>query len=66
MPELRRAIEKSLEYGAITRDAVAQFLYPQQQWQDQIFNLDGHPHLKQVCVQAPDLTAYGQLMGGAR
>ena len=66
MPELRRAIEKSLEYGAITRDAVAQFLYPQQQWQDQVFNLDGHPHLKQVCVQAPDLTAYGQLMGGAR
>ncbi|HIE86318.1 MAG TPA: transposase, partial [Gammaproteobacteria bacterium] len=49
MPELRRAIEKSLEYGAITRDAVAQFLYPQQQWQDQVFNLDGHPHLKQVC-----------------
>jgi len=30
MATLSRAVEKALEHGAITRDAVAQFLYPQE------------------------------------
>lgn len=66
MPALVRAVSKALEYGAITRDAVAQFLYPQEQWREQTFNLDGYPHLKQVWVKSPDLNAYTQLVGGVR
>lgn len=65
MPALRRAVDKALEHGALTRDAVAQFLYPPEGRTDQTFNLDGHPHLKSVCVQAPDLRVYSQLIGGA-
>jgi transposase len=66
MPALVRALSKALEYGAITRDAVAQFLYPQETWCEQTFNLDGHPHLKHVWVKAPDLSEYAQLVGGER
>jgi len=66
MPALMKAVSKALEYGAITRDAVAQFLYPQEQWREQTFNLDGYPHLKQVWIKSPDLNAYTQLVGGVR
>jgi hypothetical protein len=62
---LRRAVEKGLATGALTRDAIAQFLYPRPEWRFMLFRLDGHPHLRQVRVAAPDLTAYGQLVGGA-
>jgi hypothetical protein len=33
-------------------------------WRFTLFCLDGHPHLRQVRVAAPDLAAYGQLVGG--
>jgi transposase len=62
---LRRAVEKGLAAGALTRDAIAQFLYPRPDWRATLFCLDGHPHLRQVRVAAPDLTAYCQLVGGA-
>ena len=61
---LRQAVEKGLAAGAITRDAIAQFLYPAPNWRFTLFCLDGHPHLRQVRVAAPDLAAYGQLVGG--
>jgi transposase len=61
---LRQAVEKGLAAGAITRDAIAQFLYPVPNWRFTLFCLDGHPHLRQVRVAAPDLAAYGQLVGG--
>ena len=66
MPQLRAAVDKGLACGAINRDAIAQFLYPQEEVRDQIFNLDGHPHLKEVIVQAPNLQVYAQLLGGVR
>ena len=62
MGTLRQAVEQALEHGAITRDAVAQFLYPREQERLQTFNLAGHPHLKHVRVQAPDLHEYTDLM----
>ena len=62
---LRQAVEKGLAAGAITRDAIAQFLYPAPNWRFTLFCLDGHPHLRQIRVAAPDLTAYRQLVGGA-
>ena len=66
LPQLRRAVDQGLACGAISRDAIALFLYPQEEVRDQLFNLEGHPHLKGVVVQAPDLGVYGQLMGGVR
>jgi hypothetical protein len=67
LPELRRAVEKALAAGAMTRDAVAQFLTPQPQWRHTLFPLDGHPHLRGVKIDSPDVRAYRDLMaaGGA-
>jgi hypothetical protein len=65
LPRLRQAVEQALAVGAITRDAVAQFLYPREDWRATTFALDGHPHLRQVRVAAPNLAHYGELVGGA-
>jgi hypothetical protein len=67
LPELRRAVEKALASGAMTRDAIAQFLTPQPQWRHTVFPLDGHPHLRGVKIDSPDVRAYRDLMaaGGA-
>lgn len=65
LPQLRRAVEQALSVGAITRDAIAQFLHPREDWRATIFSLDGHPHLREVRGAAPDLTAYRQLVRGA-
>jgi len=64
LPQLRQAVERGLEVGAITRDAIAQFLYPREDWRATVFSLDGHPHLRQVRVDAPQLSAYAELVGG--
>jgi transposase len=64
LPQLRRAVEQALAVGAITRDAVAQFLYPREDWGATLFSLDGHPHLRHVRVAAPNLAAYAELVGG--
>ena len=57
---LTLAVERALEHGALTRDAVAQFLYVRELPQN--FDLTGHPHLQGVQVQAPDLSQYTQLI----
>ena len=62
MGTLRQAVEQALEHGASTRDAVAQFLYPREEERLQTFDLAGHPHLKHVRVQAPDLNQYTDLI----
>ena len=64
MKELQKGVEKGLRMGALTRDAIAQFLYPQEAWRQTQFSLDGHPHLKEVMVQAPDISQYGCLLAG--
>jgi hypothetical protein len=64
LPTLRAAVEAALPVGAITRDAVAQFLYPREDWGATLFSLDGHPHLRHVRVAAPNLAAYAELVGG--
>ena len=65
---LRRAVEQALRAGAASRDVIAQFLIPQEPWRFTLFKLDGHPHLRCVKVQAPDVRAYESLLmkGGAR
>jgi len=64
LPQLRQAVERALAVGAITRDAVAQFLYPREDWSATLFSLDGHPHLRHVRVAAPNLASYMDLVGG--
>lgn len=64
LARLTRAVEQGLHIHAHTRDAIAQFLYPQEPWQPQTFRLDGREHLKGVRIDAPDLEAYGALLGG--
>jgi hypothetical protein len=67
LDHLRAAVEKGLSSGAILRDAIAQYLIPREEWRATIFNLDGHPHLRGVKVQAPEIARYGELLaGGAR
>ena len=64
LKELRAAVEKALSHGAIRRDAIAQYLIPREEWRATLFPLDGHPHLRGVKVQAPDITQYGELLAG--
>jgi hypothetical protein len=64
LDKVSRAVEKALRVRAYTRDAIAQFLYPAEQWQPATFRLKGREHLKGVYVQPPDLHAYQQLLGG--
>jgi len=56
-----QAIEKGLAVRAHTRDAIAQFLVPQEDWCGTTFKLDGHPHLRLVKVETPNLFAYRDL-----
>lgn len=66
--QLRRAVEHGLQAGATSRDVIAQFLIPCEPWRFTLFHLDGHPHLRGVKVQAPDVRAYESLLskGGVR
>lgn len=64
LAKLRAAVEEALQAGAITRDAVAQFLYPREDWRATLFSLAGHPHLRHVRVAAPNLASYRDLVGG--
>jgi hypothetical protein len=66
LAQLRPAVEQGLKAGALTRDAIAQFLYPQPDWRLTLFSLAGHPHLQHVKVTAPDVTQYETLLGGVR
>jgi len=58
---LRRAVEKGLEVGATSRDAIAQFLWPREEWRATTFRLDGREHLRQVRVAQSDLQVYNSL-----
>jgi len=62
---LRHAVEHALEIGALTRDAIALFLYPPENERLMIFRLDGHPHLQSVHVAPVDVKQYGQLLEAA-
>ena len=68
MQELRRAVEEALRIGAMTRDAIAQFLQPREEWRLTLFTLDGHPHLRHVRVATANVREYGELLstGGVR
>jgi hypothetical protein len=66
MPDLRCAVEKALAVGAVTRDGIAQFLFPREDWRFTVFSLDGRPHLRAVRIAPPDIQSYRELLGGSR
>lgn len=63
LKELEQAVEKGLRVGALSRDAIAQFLYPQEDWTETTFTLDGREHLRRVRVMQTQICAYGILVG---
>jgi transposase len=58
MRELTGAVEVALSIGAMGADAVTCILHHRSERPVGLFSLDGHPHLKSVTIEAPDLTAY--------
>jgi hypothetical protein len=52
---------------AHSRDAVAQFLLPREDWRATTFSLDGREHLRRVVVRGTEVSAYRDLLpiGGA-
>ena len=61
---LTRAIKQGLRCGAHTRDAIAQFLIPREDWRKTTFRLDGREHLRRVKVSTADIRAYQSLLTG--
>ena len=58
MRELTGAVDQALAIGATGSDAVTCILQHRAEVPVGLFSLDGHPHLKSVAVEPPDLTAY--------
>jgi transposase len=59
--QLTKAIETALSIGATGSDAVALILFHHAEQPVGLFSLDGHPHLKSVVIDPPDLSAYRTL-----
>jgi len=63
MRELTGAVTEALSIGATGADAVTCILQHRSEVPVGLFSLDGRPHLKQVAIEPPDLTAYRVLTG---
>jgi hypothetical protein len=59
--ELEGAVEVALSIGATSSDAISLILFHRQERPVGLFSLDGHPHLRSVAVEPPDLSAYAML-----
>ena len=62
LSRLTRAVKKASVMEIYTRDAVAQLLYPREDYRLTTFNLAGREHLRRVQVARTDLLAYRELM----
>jgi len=62
MGRVSKAVEKALQMGAYSRDAIAQFLIPRFPWRQTSFILAKHPHLRLVKVTGPDINGYRSLL----
>jgi transposase len=67
LDRLAAAVEAGLRARAHSRDAVAQFLRPREDWRATTFSLDGREHLRHVVVATTAVAAYRALLteGGA-
>jgi hypothetical protein len=61
LQQLTGAVDAALTIGAASADAVALILYHRAERPVGLFSLDGHPHLKSVQIDPPDLTGYAAL-----
>ena len=61
LSELTGAVEVACSIGATSADAIGLIVSHRQERPVGLFSLDGHPHLKSVAIEAPDLTAYRAL-----
>jgi hypothetical protein len=59
--ELTGAVDQALAIGATGSDAITCILEHRLEPSVGLFSLDGLPHLKEVAVETPDLTAYAEL-----
>jgi hypothetical protein len=67
LTQLQAAVEQGLACHALTRDAIAQFLFPAEDWRQTTFRLEGREHLRQVRVAPTEVAAYEELLtGGGR
>ncbi len=62
MRELTGAVDQALAIGATGSDAITCILEHRVEAPVGLFSLDGLPHLKEVVVEIPDLTAYRELI----
>ena len=62
LPAVTAAVEQALQVNALTRDAVAQFLFPREDWRQTVFRLDGREHLRHVTVAQTDIEGYTALL----
>jgi len=65
LQSLTKAITKALRHGAVTRDAIAQYLIPQEDLRQTTFSLAGRDHLRLVKVGSTRVDSYKKLVGGA-
>ena len=63
LPALAKAVESAITIGATGSDAIALILFHHAEQPVGLFSLDGHPHLKSVVIDPPDLSAYRALTG---
>lgn len=61
-----QAVEKGLRNGALSRDAIAQYLFPREEWRETKFDLAGREHLRCVKVTQTDISEYGTLLSMRR
>jgi len=59
---LARAVKKAAGMEIYTRDAVAQLLFPREDFRLTTFSLDGRDHLRRVHVARQDISAYRELL----
>ena len=60
---LTQAVEKALRINAISRDTIARFLIPQEDFRQTTFRLQGRPCLRHVKVAQTRVSCYGELLG---
>ena len=61
MGKLAGAVDQALSIGMTGSDAITCILEHRAEQPVGLFNLDGHPHLKSVAIEPPDLSAYRAL-----
>ncbi len=68
LPDVADAVEEGLRIHAYTRDAIAQFLFPREEWRLTSFRLDNRDHLRRVKVDICRIEPYSELLalGGGR